>query len=233
MALETPSHQIELRLPPAGFAPPDWGAPLDVENLLSEVPDDATAKGMFLARLLKEVTALGLSPPTTERFQAFHDYPLKRHLELHVEVASLLYPNEPPREGLRRLAGLAYQAFSETHIGKVILGVMGRDPVRIMKLAGRAMSHSSSIGRTETEVIDERTVIIPGLRDLPFPRLLLRGCARGTSTRAWLGWPSRSADAGPQLTGDLDSLALGELQNGLSLGLLDLSGLPMRATPLE
>ncbi len=181
MALGTSpsSYELELHAPPIGFAQPDWREPLDVQRSIARVPTDATAKGMFLARLMKEVTSVGLKPPTDERFLAFHDYPLTRHLELHVEVAALLYPKQPPREGLRRLAGLAYQAFVETHIGKILLGVMGRDPVRVLKLASKAMSHSASIGSTETEVLDDRTVIIRGKEIYLFPDCFSVGVLEG------------------------------------------------------
>ena len=165
---ELPRH-YELSEPPPGFAEPDWDAPLDAAALIAAVPEDATAKGMFLAKLLKEVTSRGLTPPTDEKFLAFHDYPIRRHMELHLEVARILYPSRPPRDSLRRLAGLAHQAFADSHIGRIVFGVLARDPRRLFGLLGRAMGHSDNVGKATTEVIDDRTVMIRGENIYLFP----------------------------------------------------------------
>lgn len=169
MTAGTFSSHYALDPPPAGFAEPEWTAPLDAAALLEAAPATATAKGMFLARLLKEVTSRGLKPPTNERFLAFHDYPIRVHMELHLEVARILYPSRPARDGLRRLGGLAHHAFAESHIGRIVLGVIGRDPKRLFGLVGRAMGHSDNVGTATTEVVDERTVMIRGENLYLFP----------------------------------------------------------------
>ncbi len=160
MTAGTFSGHYALDPPPAGFAEPDWTAPFDAIAQLDAAPAHATAKGMFLARLLKEVTSRGLTPPTEERFLAFHDYPIRVHMQLHLDVAQILYPSRPPRDGLRRLGSLAHQAFAESHIGRIVLGVIGRDPKRMFGLLGRAMGHSDNVGSATTEVVDDRTVLI-------------------------------------------------------------------------
>lgn len=155
--LAPPTSALDL---PAGFHLPDWESPLDVESHLALVPEGCTAKGLFLRALLAEVERHGRSLPTRETYQGFHDYPLRHCLEQLVDGARLLYPGVPLRTGIRRLSWLAYDAFADSLIGRVIFGVLGRRVGAILGLAGRGVAHAANVGKVETEMLDEGEAIL-------------------------------------------------------------------------
>lgn len=104
-----------------GFVDPPWDAPLDVEAELRRVPETAKQKGMFLIPMVLEAKKLGHTLPSArERYIPFQDYPLREHAQLLHESARVLFPNEPLRQGLRRLGRAAHRVFVESTVGKVV-----------------------------------------------------------------------------------------------------------------
>ena len=124
------------------------------------MPADATVKGMFLNATVETVKGLGGPSLAEERFFAFRDYPLRRSLELLVEGARHVYADQPPREGLRRLARPGYAVFADSLIGKVVFAAIGRDPAAIYKLAAKAWRHAASVGKLEPQIVDPHTALI-------------------------------------------------------------------------
>jgi uncharacterized protein (TIGR02265 family) len=128
------------------FEIPDWTASLDVEAHLAVVPRGGTVKGMFFQDFIKPLNDLGKKPATRTRYIAFKDYPLKEYMELALEVAPQIHPEQSLRESLRRLGFAVYPNFKSTMIGKAIFAIAGRDFKRVMELAGRAYKVAGSHG---------------------------------------------------------------------------------------
>jgi uncharacterized protein (TIGR02265 family) len=145
---------------PPGFEPADFRSPLDVPGLLARVPSHATGKGMFVARLLKELDELGIPRPTAERFLPFSDYPLTRCMELNLEIARLLHPRVPDREALRRVAWRSFTTFATSMVGRMIFGAVAHDPLDVLALAARALPMTTNVGEFVLEPIDGQHAIM-------------------------------------------------------------------------
>jgi uncharacterized protein (TIGR02265 family) len=129
--------------PDAGFALPDWQAPLDASAQIAQSPEHGTIKGLYFQALVDTAASarVTLSAPRS-RYIAFIDYPLRDYMRLLVSAAKAIHPREPLRNGLRRMGHLAYPAFATTLIGRAIFGVAGHDFGTILSLASRAYSVS-------------------------------------------------------------------------------------------
>jgi uncharacterized protein (TIGR02265 family) len=104
-----------------GFVEPPWDAPLDLDAELRRVPETAKQKGMFLIPMVLEAKKLGHSLPSArERYVPFQDYPLREHVQLLVESARVLFPQQSLRQALRRLGRAAHKVFVESTVGKVV-----------------------------------------------------------------------------------------------------------------
>jgi uncharacterized protein (TIGR02265 family) len=135
------------------FESPDFSTDIDSRPYLERVPLNARAKGMFFHDIVKaaERVATRLSPAIKakleKRYVSFKDYPLRDHMELTAALAGPLYPGVPTREGMRRLGRLAYPAFAESMVGRVVFGVLGHDVERVLAVGPKGIELSLSRGR--------------------------------------------------------------------------------------
>lgn len=132
------------------FRPVDWTRSLDPEAFYELMPAWATAKGMFFELVLDELDRHGLRaslPSRAASYRGFKDYPYRDLLELEVAAAGLLHPRVSLREGLRRLGHLSFPMFCESMIGRVVFGVLGSDPGRVLKLAAKGYGIAANTGR--------------------------------------------------------------------------------------
>jgi uncharacterized protein (TIGR02265 family) len=108
---------------PGVFVEPPWHAPLDAEEEIARVPEDATISGMFLAPLVIEAKRQGVTLPSArDRYVPFKFYPLREHCRLLVETCDRLFRDRPLRQALRRLGRGAPAALAASTLGKVVLG---------------------------------------------------------------------------------------------------------------
>jgi uncharacterized protein (TIGR02265 family) len=144
------------------FVTPDFTKPLHLGAYLARVPPDATCKGMFFDDIIRVVQKASpeagheLIPHIARRYVPFRDYPLREHMELTAKAVQLLYPAMPPREGLRRLGWLAFPAFSESLVGRIIFGILGDDLDKVFELGPRSFSVSMSRGRATAHRVSDR-----------------------------------------------------------------------------
>lgn len=108
------------------FVEPPWGAPVDVEGTLREIPPTATLAGMFLAPIAQEARRRGGSLPSArERYLPFGFYPVTEHVRLLVEASELLFPGKSLRIALRMFGRATPQAMLASTLGRVTLGTAG------------------------------------------------------------------------------------------------------------
>lgn len=78
---------------------------------------------MFLQPLIEFARHSGYTlPHTRERYLPFKFYPLREHATLLLATAEAAYPNQPVRQGLRKLGRAGPQALLRSTIGRVVLG---------------------------------------------------------------------------------------------------------------
>ncbi len=136
------------------FVTPDFAGELDPAPYLAAVPDDELCKGLFFQGVIDAVRRAAPSRVEslfegmqTRRFVTFREYPLREHMKMTMNAVKLIHPRMPSREGMRRLGWLAFTSFSDSMVGRVVFGVLGRDPERILAAGPRAFSLSLRRGR--------------------------------------------------------------------------------------
>jgi uncharacterized protein (TIGR02265 family) len=141
---------------------PDFAGDIDEKAYIERVPPDAFCKGMFFHDVLAMVRRLApasegqLKASMRPRYLPFKDYPLREHMELTARAARLVYPNRPTREGLRMLGWLAFPAFAESMVGRVVFGVLGNDLDDTFRVGPRSFELSMTRGRARAERIADR-----------------------------------------------------------------------------
>jgi uncharacterized protein (TIGR02265 family) len=166
------------------FAPPDFDAPLDVEEAIARTPAVVQTKGMFT----RQIVELGrraapsrdgeiLAGVPRRHWMPFLDYPLREHMRLLANVAPIRYAGLTMREGLRRLGWSAFATFADSMAGKVVLGAVGgdideraegsasRSLESVLAVADRGISLSISHGKVVSRKIE------PGLWELYYSEI--------------------------------------------------------------
>src|SRR5690606_3740261 len=62
------------------------------------------------------------------------------------------------RESLRRIGRTFYPMLAETLAGKVVFGVLGRDPARVFAIGNKGWDMALNFGRVRVDKVDERVV---------------------------------------------------------------------------
>lgn len=146
---------------------PPWSLPLDAEATIALVPPDAVMKGMFLAAMVARAAEAGVSLPSARaRYTAFQWYPLAEHCRLLVEAARGIWPNEPLRQGLRRLGRGAAPALVGSTLGRVMVGAVD-GPASVVNEMAKAFSLVAQPGSV-TMTSSGPTHAIVELRDIHF-----------------------------------------------------------------
>jgi len=76
---------------------------------------------MFIIPVIEEAKRAGASLAKRERYVPFQFYPLREHAQLMVEASSVVFPQLPLRQALRRLGRGAPRAFVASTLGRVVL----------------------------------------------------------------------------------------------------------------
>lgn len=121
---------------PEGFSRPDFDAPLDVEAHVALAPGDLMIRGMLMEGMQRRLEKTGLLGER-RRYLAFKAYPIEEQLRALAEVASKLDPTSV-RRGMRELGRMAFPSVLETMAGRVVLGVLGKEPEPIFRACGKA-----------------------------------------------------------------------------------------------
>ena len=105
------------------FVDPPWGAPLDVERALSDIPSDSTISGMFFLAIVTAAKTRGIALTSArKRYVQFTFYPLAELARLLVEASETFFPERTLRHALRILGRSSPDAFLASTLGRVTLG---------------------------------------------------------------------------------------------------------------
>lgn len=146
---------------------PPWDAPLDVEATIAAVPENATMKGMFTAGLLELATERAI-PLERERdeYEPLRDYPLAEHVRMLVAVTRAVFPDEPLRQGLRRIGRGAPRVMLASAIGPATVGA-ANGPLQTVREICKAYPLLLAPGEVSLVDATERCIVVR-LTDIAF-----------------------------------------------------------------
>jgi uncharacterized protein (TIGR02265 family) len=135
---------------------PDMSGEVDLDAHLGLLSAEHKCKGLYhkdvierVARAAPDVDLFALAGVEPRKYRAFFDYPYAQLLRLNHAGVKVLWPEHPRAEGLRRLGWHAYDALTETQIGRVIFGVLGRDFGRIVSVGAKGWAVSLNFSTVE------------------------------------------------------------------------------------
>jgi uncharacterized protein (TIGR02265 family) len=181
----------------ASFHPIRYNEPFILEAHVARVPLAATCKGLFITDLLARVKAVApdqdlaaLANVQPRRYLPFKDYPYVDLMRLIHAAAGLMHPDVPRAEGIRRIGQHAYDALLDSHIGRVIFGVLGRSAESILLHGPKGYKLALNFGHVSAEKVDSGTVdyhfrSMPALLDVYQPGVI-EGAMRHCGVRAHL-----------------------------------------------
>ena len=104
----------------------------DGDAVAASVPRHYTVKGMFFARLIEalgaEIDAVRgqlVAAVRGDRYLPFRDYPQVDYVRLSIAAARKRFPQQSPREAVRRLARDDLATFSSSMLGRIVLAMAG------------------------------------------------------------------------------------------------------------
>ncbi len=141
------------------FVSPDWNAPLDLEERLAAVPESARVKGIFFRSARRAAEQRAGRAPGRAGYSVLTSYPTRELIEVLAECAALAYPEQPPREALRRLGHLVFPAVRENPAGRFLFSVAGDKLSAAIGLLGRAYALFSNASATLVDLEEGRAVV--------------------------------------------------------------------------
>jgi uncharacterized protein (TIGR02265 family) len=160
--------------------------PVDVAESINACPVESTTNGTFFQHVRDAVSKRRGTIPaelmkdvSSDRWTPFQQYSLRDFMHLTVNAASILYPNEPTAEALRRIGWLAYPTFASTMGGRIVLYAFGEKVPQIIKAAPRIFA--VTVPGMEVTVLDQgdrhARLHFQGL--YTFPDCYMRGVLEG------------------------------------------------------
>jgi uncharacterized protein (TIGR02265 family) len=141
------------------FELPNWNAPLDLEERLAAVPDDAQVKGLFFRSARRAAEAKSGRAPGRSSYSALANYPTRELVEVLAGCGELAHPDVSKREALRRLGHLVFPAVRENPAGTFLFSVAGSSLASAVRLLGRAYSLFSTSSANLAEIEEGRAVV--------------------------------------------------------------------------
>lgn len=127
------------------FRSPDWRAPLDLRERLSQIPSTATVRGLFFNDLFAQFPKAQVHAKRP-RYLTFSNYPFSEWCQVLTEAALSCFPGCTPREGVRRIGRRALPALHESHAGRVLFAMAGNDPLSTLRVSSKAFALAQSMG---------------------------------------------------------------------------------------
>jgi uncharacterized protein (TIGR02265 family) len=138
------------------FRPPDWDAPLDLDERLAALPENSVTRGWVLQSVLDAARREGVELPGKPRYGRFRQYALSEYLNLLATAANRVRPGDSPKKTLFELGRGVFPAFAATLTGRIALRALGSgvEPARAsIELMSRLYS-VTSMGRSNAELLE-------------------------------------------------------------------------------
>ncbi len=159
---------------------PNHRAVLVVKAYHAACSPKATVKGFYPSAFLREARSNGHHFEGYGPYRDFKDYPQQEAISLIAECARRLYPDEPLREGIRRIGWSVFSILLSTMIGKVVFGALGDNIQAVVRMAPRGFEVSLTQGRCEVLRLAENEAELRVSDCHLFPDCFLVGVFEGT-----------------------------------------------------
>jgi uncharacterized protein (TIGR02265 family) len=157
----------------------------DIVDRLKAVPPSAQTRGVWIKNVEKQVEQRGVMPAYREyfpydRFGALPYYPLSDFLIRLACAGALVTTPERVHEGMFLITKGNAESFMETILGRIMLRVLSRDPVRLLEQGMAARRQSFSYGHWELRRHSEREVEVVHQGEYWWIESGVAGAAAGT-----------------------------------------------------
>jgi uncharacterized protein (TIGR02265 family) len=149
-----------------GFRVPDWSAPLDFAAARAALPDGATCSGMYVEQVLALAGRKGARERVAEAaklsktsYSMFRNVPYAHFVDVLEAAVPVLDEGgtRTSREVLRRIGQTFYPMLAATLAGRVVFGVMGRDPDRVLAIGHKGWQMALNFGEVTVEKVASHT----------------------------------------------------------------------------
>jgi uncharacterized protein (TIGR02265 family) len=126
----------------------------DIEERLTLVPPSACIRGIYLNSIEKQLAARGLMPAYQDyfpvsRFGSLTFYPVREYMIRLACAGALVASPQAVHEGMFAISKGNATAFMNTVLGRILLRVLSRDPVRLSEQAIAGYRQSTNYGHWE------------------------------------------------------------------------------------
>lgn len=160
----------------------------DLERRLPLVPASAQLRGLYFKNTIAVLKKANLyekfSQYYTQEHTAVRWYPVSEFLEQLAVAGALLKGPEHVHEGMQAIGRHNANAFAESLIGRAMLRLLSRDPVRLLKQASGGRRQSCRYGRWQLEFLEPGRAIMHMHEEYLWIESYVLGAAQGTMDAA-------------------------------------------------
>jgi uncharacterized protein (TIGR02265 family) len=156
----------------------------DLEERLVSVPPSAKVRGLFMKNTTSVLDDAGKLPAYEEiypeSYSAIRWYPTSDYLQRLAVGGALLTSPEAIHAGMEEIGKRSALSFGDSLLGKAMLRLLSRDPVKLLKqgCAGRRQSHT--YGRWEVSFPEPNMAVMAMFEEYAYIESNLLGAAEGT-----------------------------------------------------
>jgi uncharacterized protein (TIGR02265 family) len=157
----------------------------DIEERLTLVPPSAHGRGAYFNSIEKQLAARGLLPAYREyfpaqRFGSLSFYPVRDYLVRLACAGAIVASPENVHEGMFAISKGNAKAFMDTVLGRILLRVLSRDPVRLTEQAIAGNRQSNNYGHWELVRHGERACEVIYRQEYIWIESAIAGAGEGT-----------------------------------------------------
>jgi uncharacterized protein (TIGR02265 family) len=157
----------------------------DIVDRLAVVPPSARIRGLYFQSIRSEIEKRNKRSEYAEYFphdhySAFPFYPLSELLVRLACAGALVAGPRDVHEGMRLVAKANARAFVDSLLGRLMLRMLSRDPVRLTEQGLAARRQSTTYGHWEIQKNSEREIAMVYRNEYWWIESALAGAAQGT-----------------------------------------------------
>lgn len=156
----------------------------DLAQRRALVPGSAKLRGLYFKNNLTVLREAGLESDFRDLYPENHSavrwYPVVDFLERLAVAGALLAGPADVHEGMRRIGENNAMAFAESLVGRAMLRLLARDPVKLLKQSMAGRRQSCTYGRWELESLEPGFAILRMYEEYLWLESNIVGAAVGT-----------------------------------------------------